>query len=107
MKKFKKWLLSIAVVAAILGSGIALSTPQAYMDLVIKKISIPKNRPLIDLSSRLFINSITLVIPDTPIRIAQNKKALKTRLSRAFIGTVFPTPTILFFSLQLPKIPNN
>ncbi|MCY7478954.1 hypothetical protein ABNB59_21735 [Paenibacillus larvae] len=37
MKKFKKWLLSIAVVAAILGSGIALSTPQAYMDLVIKK----------------------------------------------------------------------
>ncbi|MCY9508611.1 hypothetical protein P7H16_18615 [Paenibacillus larvae] len=42
MKKFKKWLLSIAVVAAILGSGIALSTPQAYMDLVIKKISIPQ-----------------------------------------------------------------
>ncbi|MCY9511650.1 hypothetical protein [Paenibacillus larvae] len=28
MKKFKKWLLSIAVVATILGSEIALNTPQ-------------------------------------------------------------------------------
>ncbi|AVF22308.1 hypothetical protein ERICI_02470 [Paenibacillus larvae subsp. larvae] len=28
MKKFKKWLLSIAVIATILGSGVTLSTKQ-------------------------------------------------------------------------------